>query len=76
MSASASTQPAEFALWEFTRADGHVFRCALAERTRSWILMLACNGLVFGQRGFESRNEAQHWADEFLAQLAARPSAD
>ena len=53
--------------WEFTRTDGFVFRCDLFRQAREWMLMLACNGGVFARRTFDSRQEAEAWADAFLA---------
>lgn len=53
-------------LWEFTRADGFVFSCNVLRQARDWTLMLACNGLVFARRAFDSRQEADDWASHFL----------
>jgi len=56
-------------VWEFQRPDGYVFQCELAESARSWMLMLACNGNVFARRAFDSRPQAEAWADDFLVGL-------
>lgn len=59
-------------MWQFERLDGYVFQCDLTDTVGGWMLTLACNGLVFARHAFDSRADAQSWADDFLIRLTSR----
>lgn len=59
-------------MWQFERLDGYVFHCNLTETVGGWMLTLACNDLVFARHAFDSRPDAQSWADDFLIRLTSR----
>lgn len=56
-------------VWQYERPDGYVFHCDLTEAVRDWVLTLACNGCVFARHGFDTRAQADAWAEDFWLRL-------
>lgn len=56
-------------MWQYERPDGHVFHCDLTETLRDWMLTLACNGYVFARQAFDTRPQAEAWAEDFWTRL-------
>lgn len=72
MSVDASLPPTDrLRMWQYERPDGYVFHCDLTETVRDWVLTLACNGYVFARQVFDTRPQAETWAEDFWRRLTS-----